>query len=170
MVTSDWLALLNSIATLSAAAGATFITYKIGKSQREISARQADTAAVEAQTAKNALKLELFERRVAVYDAALKAIDSTALMNYQREEVQKAYKAGIEPAIWLFPQEVLDYLNSELLPLLVEFGVTSRDAEFCADEEEKTSAIRRESYLRIELMAQGHRLNEVFAPHLRLES
>lgn len=170
MSTSDWLALLNSIATLSAAAGATFITYKIGKGQREIAERQADTAAAEAHTAKNALKLELFDRRLGVYKAAHKAINSTGLLNYRRKEVEDAYEAGVDPAIWLFPQEVMDYLNDELWPLLVEFGVTSRDAETCTDEDEKTSAIRREGELRVELIAQNNRLNEVFAPHLRLES
>jgi hypothetical protein len=169
-----WIEVVKAVAPLLAALLAAgvgaWVAHKFGRIQEGIARQQAATAAAAAQTAKNKLKLELFDRRIAVYDAARKAIDSTGLMNYQREEVQDAYKEGIDPAVWLFENDVLEYLNDELWPLLFKFGLASRDADTLTVHDERASAIREERDLRMELAAQSHRINEVFARYLRLES
>ena len=80
MTVSEWLTLFGSVATMAAAGVAALVAHRIGTSQTAIARQQAETAATEAETARSKLRLDLFERRLGVYNAAMAAI-TTAVQN-----------------------------------------------------------------------------------------
>lgn len=100
------------LAALIASFTAAFVTIKFGRIQAAIADRQANTAALAARTARNKLRLDLFERRVKVYDAASQAI-AYAQLRRGRVEVEKvfSYAAELSPAKWLFGPEINSHLS-----------------------------------------------------------
>jgi hypothetical protein len=59
------------VATITAAAVAVFITWRLGRGQLAIAKQQAVTAQQQANTALKRLNLDLYERRFNIYNAAL---------------------------------------------------------------------------------------------------
>lgn len=100
------------IVTVIASATAAFIAYKFGKAQADIGRQQARTAALAATTARNKLRLDLFERRVAIYDAARFAIeDAQVRRGNVSDEMVLSYGFKCIPAKWLFDQDVVVFLG-----------------------------------------------------------
>lgn len=66
------------------------------------------------RTAQNKLKLELFEKRFAVYDSARKLISSILTSGKVQNEEMYKFLAGTGEAKWLLDAEVDDYLYKTL--------------------------------------------------------
>lgn len=72
------------------------------------------------RTAQNKLKLDLFDRRMAVYQAARDALSYIATHGRIIHEEQIKYLKGIQSAQWLFGPEVQGYLNETLWHKIVD--------------------------------------------------
>jgi len=74
----------------------------------------------QSETARNKLKLDLFDKRMAVYQSARKAIGTAATHGNLSQEQQIEYLQGVSPAQWLFGPEVFEYLNKTLWHKIVD--------------------------------------------------
>lgn len=72
------------------------------------------------RTAQNKLKLDLFDKRMRVYQAARDALGHIASHGKLGNEQQIAYLSGIQEAKWLFGPEVHTYLSETLWHKFVE--------------------------------------------------
>lgn len=145
-----WTAYLTAFATPVVAVMAVMIAF-----------RQVKIAAFQARTARNKLKLDLFDRRSAVYAAAMRAM-SQALMNGQLDEAQQVdYHTCIGPARWLFGADIWTYLNNTLWGVFV-------DLEFYNKHPPGSYAVQRAEKLKW-LLKEHRGLGKMFEEYLTLE-
>lgn len=109
-----WLAIGDGVKSfalpVAAPLAAFYVANKFGHIQAEIGRRQAETAAMAMNTARNKLRLDLFEKRFAVYDAAALVIEA-ALGHKVTYDQRFDYMEAIKPARWLFDTEVVEHLD-----------------------------------------------------------
>jgi len=72
------------------------------------------------RTAQNKLKLDLFDKRMSVYQAVRDTLGHIASRGSISQEQQIKYLSGIQTAKWLFDQELHDYLNETLWHKIVD--------------------------------------------------
>ena len=72
------------------------------------------------RTAQNKLKLDLFEKRVLVYEAVRDTLGHIAAHGSISQDQQIKYLSGIQTAKWLFDKKVHDYLNETLWHKIVD--------------------------------------------------
>lgn len=72
------------------------------------------------RTAQNKLKLDLFDKRMVVYQAVRDALGYIASHGKIGSEQQIAYLSGIQAAKWLFGPEVYTYLSETLWHKIVD--------------------------------------------------
>ena len=73
------------------------------------------------RTAQNKLKLDLFDKRMAVYDAVREVLGFIASHGKITPGEQLKYMSGIRSAKWLFNQDVAEYLEKTLWGKIVDF-------------------------------------------------
>lgn len=84
------------------------------------------------QIARNRLKLDLFDKRIEVYEAVREALSSISRQGNLTQEQQIQYLQGTRTARWLFGPEVFQYLDETLWHKIVEleyYNTMSRDSE-----------------------------------------
>ncbi|WP_426111306.1 hypothetical protein [Pseudomonas sp. DSP3-2-2] len=75
-------------------------------------------ARTQARIARNKLKLDLYDRRVVVYDAAKRFLISTLTMQQEQYfAAQQDYLKGVAGARWLFDEEIQAYLDRDIWDL-----------------------------------------------------
>lgn len=170
MTQSEWIDIIRAVSPVLAALLAGGVAWKFGSIQAGIARQQAATAASAAATARNKLKLDLFERRLAVYKIAQDS--SLAITRFGRDGETAAldYFNGISAARWLFGEDVVNYLQKDLKIPIVGFRTATdemRDME-PGESKEKLSTVQVEN--RDAFFANYNRINEVFSPYLKLEA
>lgn len=100
-----WLELLRAGAPIIAALFAGGVAIWFGREQAKIAKRQSDTAA-------DKLKLDLYEKRVAVYEAANKYLVNIFAGSDHVDKEMEFFK-GVTPAQWLFNEGVYKHLIND---------------------------------------------------------
>jgi len=165
MTQSECFELIRAGSPLLAALLAGGVAWKFGSIQAGIARQQATTAASAVQTAKNKLKLDLFDRRLAIYDAVCDIVDEWILPENQTSKRRARFVTAMNSSRWIFPEEVYQYLKHEVYTEMNDLQVMHHRSELT--EEEKKEC------LRIEARLMGHRdqsIDQVFGPHLTLEA
>src|ERR1700730_7425228 len=93
MTDLNWTTVLSALLTPVVAVLGVFVTYRLGS------------------TAQNKLKLDLFDRRLLVYDAARELISSIMTSGKTSPEQEFKYLSGTRGAVWLFDQSIVEYLD-----------------------------------------------------------
>lgn len=166
-----WLEFIKAVAPLLAALLAAgvgaWVAHKFGRIQETIARQQAETAAAAANTARNKLKFELFDRRLAAYETVVDTIYKWSNEENHTPEIEQAYASAMNNARWLFPSEVHDYLRGVLWGLMIEFHVV------CTESPDSEISAKRDLRKR-DLIQQLHlhraKVDEVFASHLALDA
>ncbi|MCG6203334.1 hypothetical protein LPW26_01670 [Rhodopseudomonas sp. HC1] len=110
------------LATVMAAAAAAFVAYTLGKAQIDVAERNW-------QTANEKLVLELFERRIAVFEEIRSAVSGVLRTGQPTDGDYLAYCRAIDRAPYYFGSEVGVYLEKIRL-LIIELQL---DATIIAD-------------------------------------
>jgi hypothetical protein len=121
------------------------------------------------RTAQNKLKLELFERRFSVYDAARNLISSIAGGGRAKDDEVFKYLSGIREARWLLDTDLDEYLHKELYHKVVDLQALQSELEGMPVGEARSSNIRKQSELKKWIYAQHATLDEKFSKFLQLE-
>lgn len=120
------------------------------------------------RTAQNRLKLDLFDRRLVVYEAARDYISSVMTSGKTTNEKEFEFLAGIRGAKWLFDEDVTQYLDKELWRKICYLGCLQSELDGMPAGEERTKNIRAQADLKKWLIVQMKVLDDKFAPFLKL--
>jgi hypothetical protein len=99
------------IATAGAALAAAFVAYRLGSSQAESARIQAQVAQRNWQTANERVVLDLFERRIAVYEGIRHVVAKVMTSGQPGNTELFEYVEAIDRAPFYFGREVTDYLE-----------------------------------------------------------
>jgi len=91
------------VATACAAAAAVFVTWRLGRGQLRIAQQQAQLALVR-------LQHDLFERRIAVFDAVRDLIKEVVHTSNVSDVAWITFLRGVETTEFLFDQEITNYV------------------------------------------------------------
>ena len=164
-----WLAIGDGVKSfalpVAAPLAAFYVANKFGHIQADIGRRQAETAAMAMNTARNKLRLDLFDKRFAVYEAAALTINA-ALENKVTYDQRFDYMEAIKPARWLFDADVVEHLDLIFTKVfdLIELNDNINeepDAKFRAD------MVARRKRCLIDIREQLATLHSLLSPYLR---
>jgi len=125
-----WTAYVTAIAAPIVAVIAAYIAYR----QSEI--------------ARNKLKLDLFERRMTVYEAVRKTLGKAVTSGALSFEDEIQYHEGTRSAKWLFGEDVSTYLEKDFWPKLNELNLHVAMMEGADPKERSHHATKKAEVLR----------------------
>lgn len=121
------------------------------------------------RTAQNKLKLELFDRRFSVYDAARTLISSVLTSGKAKDEEVFKFLSGTREAKWLLNVDVADYFEKQLYHRAIELQCLSSELEGKPPGEARTKNVNRQSEIKKWFSAQYDELDRQFEPFLQLK-
>jgi hypothetical protein len=110
--------LAGPIATVLAASAAAFVAYRLGQSKISVARTQAEIAERNWQTSNEKIVLELFERRLAIYEGIRVVIGEVTRGGKAPDELVFQYLTAIDRAPYYFGDEVQGYLETIRLHLI----------------------------------------------------
>jgi hypothetical protein len=117
------------VATAIAASAAAFVAYRLGRSQIAVAEIQADVAKRNWQTANERIVLDLFERRIAIFEGIRGVVAKVLSTGRPDDETYFEFVKAIDKATYFFGPEVADYLE-ELRLLIIDLQL---DANVISD-------------------------------------
>lgn len=160
--------LLTPLAALLGAASATYVTWRFGTIQAEIARQQAATASRAAETARKKLKLELFERRLSLYDKIYSFMRELPSLPFDTDFTP--YFQDVREARWLFEKPLVDWLYMDLFETAKRYQVSkARGQSLIQSGTVDLAAITEMTGLQTEWTDEYRKLAEHFDPYLRLE-
>jgi len=145
-----WTSVLAALLTPVVALFALFIAYRQWK------------------TAQNKLKLDLFERRLQVYEAARDFISSIMTSGRTSGEREFKYLSGTRGAVWLFDQAIVEYLDKEIWSKVCDLGALQAELEGEPVGETRTKNVQRQREVKEWLTEQLRVMERKFEPFLKL--
>ena len=120
------------------------------------------------KTARNKLKLELFEKRMEVYACVQETLGHAARDGTLDNEKQIAYLTGTKSAKWLYGPEVATYLDKTLWHKIVDLELYNNLSRDNSNEEERIENIHARGETMKWLVAQYKDLDKLCEPYLTL--
>ena len=161
---------MKSIATPVAAGFAAYTAYKFGSVQAAIGRRQAATSRLSARIAKNKLKLDLFDRRLVIYNAVLAMLARLGTTGGLTSEDEHAYLVGVKGAHWLFEADVVELLEKTIWHQMAHFSLLQSELRDADERTDRKVLSEKKMKSRQELLAQRELMDRMMKPYLKLES
>lgn len=120
-------------------------------------------------TAQNKLKLDLFDRRFAIYDAARILIASVMTKGKANNEELCTFESGIRSARWLLNKDIETYFENELRRKAVELLTLDNELQGLPAGDQRDKNVRKQSELRKGILDQYNVLDRHFEKYLRLK-
>lgn len=132
---------------------------------------QAKIARQQADTARTKLQLDLFDRRLVIYNAVMSAWRRVVTKGDFPSEQIDPYLLGTNGARWLFEDEVAKYVDETFLGMLIELEFANAGLLGArgsgADVQTKAADTRAKRFNEI---AEQHRvIDQLFSPYLKLK-
>jgi hypothetical protein len=121
----------------------------------------------QSQIARNRLKLDLFEKRMAVYEVVRQTLGAAVSHGKLTAEEELNYLSGTRSAQWLFGPEVFKYLDETLWHKIVDFGLHNTMSQGPQSEERATHIHARAKTV-LWLAAQYKEFDKLCASYLTL--
>ena len=123
----------------------------------------------QSQIARNKLKLDLFDKRMGVYQAVREGLSSAATHGKLTHEEEVKYLIGTRPAQWLFGPEVFTYLDETLWHKIVDLGLHNAMSEGRTNDNERVKHIHARAETMKWLVAQYKEFDKLCADYLTLK-
>ena len=120
------------------------------------------------RTAQNKLKLELFEKRLKIYNSATTFISSLMTSGKATNKELHELIVGTKEAKWLLSPEVAKYLDEELYSKGVDLQCLSSELEGEPASDRRTKNIHEQRDIKLWLNAQYKALDKKFSRYLQL--
>ncbi|WP_250504682.1 hypothetical protein [Caballeronia sp. AZ7_KS35] len=120
------------------------------------------------RTAQNKLKLDLFEKRFAVYDAARRLLSAVMTSGKVSDEEMFRFFAGTGEAKWLLSADVANYLDKELRLKMLQLQTLAAELEGVPAGAERSTNMKAQSEIKTWMREQFDVLDEKFSPFLTL--
>lgn len=114
------------------------------------------------------LKLDLYEKRMVVYEAVKSALCELVIHGKTDPDIERDYLKGIAGSKWLFNKRLADYLNNELWGLISKLACSQSMADSAPPGEERSKEIKSQWAITSELNKQLTELDKRFYPFLSL--
>ncbi len=118
--------------------------------------------------AQNKLKLELFEKRFSVFEAARKLIPSIMTSGKAKDEDVFKFFFATREAKWLLDASVAEYLDKQLYCKAIDLQTLDAELEGVPVGEERSKNVHSQSDIKKWFAAQYKVLDEIFSPYLQL--
>lgn len=153
-----------------AAATAAVITWVFTSRQLEVAQGQMRIADGQKKIAAARLNLDLYEKRYAVYEAARSLLIATVQGDHVDAEQVIMFKIKTLEAVFLFNQDIMDYLQSLLDKVLrlKRLNAQEKAADEYGEEEKRHRLIDLGSEQHQQLAAEVPVIIEKFKPYLKL--
>lgn len=113
------------------------------------------------------LKLDLFDKRIVVYEAVRTALGQIMVHGRTSAEIESAYLIGISGATWLFDKEMHEYLSEELWKLISRLH-TVQFEQIGAPADERREALVKQGKVMEEMSTHWQNIDSKFYPFLSL--
>lgn len=120
------------------------------------------------QTARYKLKLDLYDKRMVLYEVVRRTLGAATSRGKLSQEEEIEYLSGIQTAKWLFGPEVLTYLEETLWHKIVDFGLHNTMSSG-PPSDERTHHIQTRVETLKWLAAQFREFDELCSPYLQLK-
>jgi hypothetical protein len=151
MIEPHWTQVLAALLTPTIAVFGSFIAYR------------------QWRTAQKKLKLDLFEKRFAVYDAARTFIASVMTSGKAKDEEMYEFLSGTREAKWLLNDDIATYFDEQIWKKAVELQTLDLVLEGVPVGDERTRNVQQQGEIKKWLISQYKVLDEKFSPFLKLE-
>lgn len=121
------------------------------------------------RTAQNKLKLDLFDRRFAVYRAATTLLASIMGSGKATDDKLFEFLSATRDAKWLLSAEVAEYLEKELYHKAVDLQCLATELQDMPRGEERSANVQKQSEIKKWFLRQYEVLDGKFSPYLTLE-
>lgn len=148
--TPHWTSVVTAIAAPAIAIIAAWIAYR------------------QSQIARNKLKLDLFEKRMAVYQVVRDTLGIAVSHGKLTHEEEINFVVGTRPAKWLFGPEVFRYLDETLWHKIVDFGLHNTMMEDLHSAE-RTKHVHARAEIMKWLMKQFKDFDQLCVKYLTIE-
>ncbi len=118
--------------------------------------------------AQNKLKLDLFDRRFKVYEAARELLASIMTSGEAKDDEVFTFMAATREAKWLLGPEVAEYLTKQLYHKAIDLQRLQAELEGVGVGEMRTKNVHEQAAIKKWFMAQYDVLDSHFAPFLQL--
>lgn len=122
----------------------------------------------QSEIARNKLKLDLFERRMEIYEAVRDMLGKAANRGKLSGEQEIQYLQSIQPAKWLFGVEVSRYLEEDLWKKMTDLALHNSMLETPPGEERRRHVQARSETMNW-LRGQFKELDALCKPYLELK-
>jgi hypothetical protein len=119
-------------------------------------------------TARSKLKLDLFDRRLLIYDAVRSYIAAVMTSGKTTQDIELAFLSGTRGARWLFGNEIVHYIDKTLWPKICQLGCLQSELDGMERGEERTRKINAQADLKIWLSDQLKVIDDIFARYITL--
>jgi hypothetical protein len=168
--TPHWTAYLTPLIQLITALLAGYIAYKFGSIQASIARQQAATAATAAQTARNRLKFDLFERRMNMYSLVYDYIETVARTGKIEAETDSVFLNQVRSIGWVTDPTLVSYVFTELRQKMFELTTITGQLKLARESGEDQMNLLVSQVDAMQALRKQHpKLAEAFAPYLKLE-
>lgn len=158
---------IQVIGTLIIALCAAFVTWRIQTRQVAIAQQAAQTAHQAAETARNKLKLDLFDRRWTMYASAQKLIKKVAAGHAVDADTLDAYSSATTGAKWIFNKGTQDYFEA-LAAQVDALNLVRAERSGHASDDDSGPRAEWEAKLNSWWAKQGREIDDVMAPFMHL--
>lgn len=162
-----WGEVKSSVFPLVAPVAAVYVAYKFGHIQAGIGRRQAETALQAMGTNREKLRLDLFDRRLAVYEAANEFITKAARGDRLNADHRFDLLRDTKGATWLFDERTAQYITDSLFSDAYEVVRISEQLEVEPDAEERKKLYHQRTMYCAAFKQHSDNLHKVLAPYLR---
>ena len=121
------------------------------------------------RTARNKLKLDLFDRRFAVYHAARSLLASIFSSGKAKDEEVFKFLSGTREAKWLLNDDIAKYLEKELYHKALDLQCLASELEGVPVGEERSRNVQKQSEIKTWFSQQYDVLDQKFSAYLELE-
>ena len=118
--------------------------------------------------AQSKLKLDLFDRRLKVYEAATGLISSIMTSGKTKDDETFKYMVSTREAKWLLSQEIAVYLDKQLYHKAIDLQTLAAELEGVLVGEVRTKNVQAQAEIKKWFMAQYPVLDAQFGPFLHL--
>lgn len=118
--------------------------------------------------AQNKLKLDLFDRRFKVYEAARDLLASIMTRGKADDDELLKYMIATREAKWLLGAEIAEYLNKQLYHKAIDLQTLAAELKGIPVGELRTKNVRAQAEIKKWFIAQYDVLDTLFAPFLQL--
>jgi hypothetical protein len=146
-----WTAYLSALLTPTVAVLGSFIAYR------------------QWRLAQNKLKLDLFDRRFAVYEAARALLASIMTSGKAKDEELFKFMSATREAKWLLDTAIAKYLDEVLYHKALDLQVLASELEGVPVGDVRTKNVQAQSEIKKWFMAQYKVLDDQFSPYLQLK-